>query len=141
MATKKTVNDIVTAYRIVNNAKLGKMEDAEKFALIKAVRQLKKVDTDFQDLLKDAQEKLKPEGFDALAAKLQNKEGLTAEETAALNKYNKDVADCVNDELGKEIELDFTPLSEEALGRLLASNDFAVNEILTVEDIIGERNE
>lgn len=136
---KKTIkaDNVISAYRILNNAKLGKMEDAEKFALIKAVRQLKKVGTDFDDFLKDAQEKLKPENFEAIAGKVQNKEELTPEEAAKLNKYNADVTTCVKDELDKDVELTFAPLSEEAIGRLIASNDFAVAEILTVTDVIG----
>lgn len=137
MATKKTTNDIVTAYRLINTAKLGKMEDAEKFAIIKAVRQLKKVGTDFDDFLKDAQERLKPEGFDKIVGKIQSKEELASDEQSALDKYNKDVAECLSEELGKEIELDFEPLSEEAVGRFIASNDFNVSEILAVSDVIG----
>lgn len=137
MAVKKTTNDIVTAYRLVNTAKLAKMEDAEKFALIKIVRQLKKVGTDFDDFLKDAQERLKPEKFDEIVGKLQSKEDLTTEEQNALNKYNKNVQDCLKDELEKEVELDFEPLSEEAIGRFISSNDFSVSDILIIEDVVG----
>lgn len=137
MATKRT-ESIVAAFRIINNAKISKMEDAEKFALIKAVRHLKKVNNEFDEFLKDAQNRLKPEGFDAIAAKYQNKEELTAEENAILSKYNTDVSECVKEELEKDVELPFTPLSEESLGRFIASNDFSVSEVLMVSDVIGE---
>lgn len=137
MAVKKTTEQIVAAFRLINTAKISKMEDTEKFALIKAVKHLKKVGTDFDDFLKDAQERLKPEDFDKIAAKYQSKDELTADETAALNKYNKDVNECVQGELDKEVELDFEPLSEEALGRFIASNDFTVAEIMTISDVIG----
>lgn len=137
MATKKT-DSIVAAFRIINTAKISKMEDAEKFSFIKAVRQLKKVSTEFDEFLKDAQERLKPDGFDAIAAKYQNKEELTAEENAVLGKYNADVSECVKEELEKEVELTFAPFSEDVIGRFVASNDFSVNEVLTVSDVIGE---
>lgn len=137
MATKKTTDQIVTAFRLINTAKIGKMEDTEKYAIIKATRKLKKVGTDFDDFLKDAQEKLKPEGFDAIVSKMQAKQELTSAESATLNKYNKDVSDCLADELKKEVELDFEPLSEEALGHLYASNDFSLSEILAIEEVIG----
>lgn len=137
MAIKKKTDNVVAAFRLINTAKISKMEDSEKFALIKAVKHLKKVGTDFEDFLKDAQERLKPENFDKIAAKYQSKEELTADEMATLNKYNKDVADCVQGELDKEVELDFEPLSEEALGRFIASNDFTVAEIMNISDVIG----
>lgn len=138
MATKRTTDQIVTAYRLVSAAKLSKMEDAEKFQLIKVVRQLKKTATDFEDFLKDAQEKLKPEGFDTIATKIQSKQDLTPEESSKIGKYNKDVADCLSEELEKEVELTFEPLSEEAIGRLVASNDFAVSDIISITDVIGQ---
>lgn len=137
MAIKKKTDNVVAAFRLINTAKISKMEDSEKFALIKAVKHLKKVGTDFEDFLKDAQERLKPENFDKIAAKYQSKEELTADEMATLNKYNKDVADCVQGELDKEVELDFEPLPEEALGRFIASNDFTVAEIMNISDVIG----
>lgn len=139
MENKKVVkaDNVISAYRIINDAKLGKMEDAEKFALIKAVRQLKKTATDFDDFLKDAQGKLKPDGLETIAAKMQAKEELTPEESAKVSKYNQDVANCVKDELDKDVELTFAPLSEDALGRLIASNDFSVSEILIFSEVIG----
>lgn len=124
-------------FRLINTAKLGKMEDAEKFQLIKAVRQLKKVATDFDDFLKDAQEKLKPEGFDAVAGKFQKRAELTHEESEMWNKYQKDISDCLKDEVEKEIELDFEPLNKDAVSRFVASNDFSINEIMAIEDVIG----
>lgn len=131
------VNDAVTAYRLINPAKLTKMETAERFAVILATRQLKKVATDFDELVKDAQEKLKPEGFDAIVEKVQGKKELTFSEQETLNKYNKDVTDCVQTELDKEVEFDFKPLSEDALGRFVESNDFSVSEIMLIGDVIG----
>lgn len=131
------VNDAVTAYRLINPAKLTKMETEERFAVILATRQLKKVATDFDELVKDAQEKLKPEGFDAIVEKVQGKKELTSSEQETLNKYNKDVTDCVQTELDKEVEFDFNPLSEDALGRFVESNDFSVSEIMLIGDVIG----
>lgn len=131
------VNDAVTAFRLINPAKLTKMETEERFAVILATRQLKKVATDFDELVKDAQEKLKPEGFDKIVEKVQGKKELTSSEQETLKKYNKDVTDCVQTELDKEVEFDFKPLSEDALGRFVESNDFSVSEIMLIGDVIG----
>ena len=132
------VNDAVTAFRLINPAKLTKMETAERFAVILATRQLKKVDADFQDLLKEAQEKLKPEGFDRIVEKVQAKTELTAPEQDALNKYNQDVSDCVKGELDRDVELDFEPLGKEAMERFVDSNDFTIEQIIAIMDVMGE---
>lgn len=137
MATKKNINDIVTAFRLINPAKLTKMETAERFALILAIRQLKKVANDFDDFFKDVQEKMKPEGFDAITEKMQARKELTAEESAVWNKYQKDINESLKDEFEKEIELDFEPLGKDAMEHFIDSNDFSVSDILAIEDVIG----
>ncbi|MDE6479276.1 MAG: hypothetical protein K2L45_03325 [Muribaculaceae bacterium] len=131
------VNDAVTAFRLINPAKLTKMETAERFAVILATRQLKKVATDFDELVKDVQEKLKPEGFDKIVEKVQGKKELTAQEQEALNKYNKDVTDCVQTELDKEVKLDFTSMTGEAMERFIDSNDFTVSDVMLIMDVLG----
>ena len=136
MATTKTTDQIVSAYNLINKAKLTKLEDSEKFILIKIARQLKKTSVDFEDFLNDAQEKLKPDNFDEIADKMQMKKELTADESATVTKYNKDVSDCLKDELDKEVELTFEPVSDEMFGRFIASNDFSVSEMLTIADVI-----
>lgn len=137
MVTKKTVNDIVTVYRLLNSAKVGKMEDADKIALIKAIRQFKKTGVDFDDFLKDAQERLKPENFDVISKKMEEHKELTLEESVALGKYNKAVQACIDGEIKKEVELDFEPLSDEAINKLVASNDFSAGDIMSIFDMLG----
>ncbi len=135
--TAKT-NDIVAAFRLINPAKLSKMESAERFPLILAIRQLKKVATDFDDFLKDVQERLKPEAFDAIAAKVQSQKELSKAESDAWTKYQKDIQDCLHDELEKQVDLDFKPLSEDAIAHFIDSNDFSAGDIILILDILGE---
>lgn len=137
MANKKTTDQIVTVFRLINTAKMTKMEDAEKFALIKAMRQMKSVSADFEDALKDAQERLKPENFDEIAGKGRENQKLTQEESDAIEKYNKDVEECLHDVITKEVELTFTPLTEDALGRFIASNDFNLSQAMFISDVLG----
>lgn len=138
MATKtfKTIR-IVDAYRKITPAKLTKMESAERSAILLAIRQLKKVATEYDDFLKDAQEKLKPDGFDAIVGKIQKNEGLTVEEASAFNKYSKELDECMKPVADKEVELDFEPLSDAAMAHFIESNDFSVNDIFAIEDVIG----
>lgn len=135
--TAKT-NDIVSAFRLINPAKLTKMETAERFSLILATRQLKKVATEFDDFLKDVQEKMKPEGFDAIAGKVQAHKDLAPDELKAWNKYQQDISECLKGELEKEVEVDFEPLSKEAMEHFIDSNDFAVSDIILIMDVLSE---
>ena len=141
----KTI-DIVKAYRIINDAKLTKMEDADKFKVIKATRQLKPVAASFDEFVKEAQERLKPEGWDDMQKKARqwqedgDKSALTAEERREINRYfmnyNAKVEECVKDEAEKEPELTYERLSEEAFGKFIASNDYDVRTIIELENIL-----
>lgn len=135
---KTTTEKAVVAYRILNNAKLGKMKDGDKFNIVKMMKELKPVATAYDEFIKDAAEKLKPEGIEEIQSKVQQQENLNAEEQSIWAKYNSDVAKCVADELAKENEFTFVPLSEEGFKGLLASNDFSVAEILALDEVIGE---
>lgn len=141
----KTI-DIVKAYRIINDAKLTKMEDADKFKVIKATRQLKPVAASFDEFVKEAQERLKPEGWDEMQKKSRkwqedgDKSTLTVEERREINRYftdyNAKVEECVKEEAEKEPELTYERLSEEAFGKFIASNDYDVRTIIELENIL-----
>jgi hypothetical protein len=55
---------VLVVYNLLNVAKLGALEDADKFKVIKILRVLKPVATSFDDFREDAVKKLKPEGYD-----------------------------------------------------------------------------
>ncbi len=141
----KTIN-IVTAYRTINAAKLTKMDDADKYRVIKAIREMKPIAEQFDSFVSDARERLKPEDFDAMQKKAVKwqKEGeqttLTMEERIAINRfftdYNKRVEECVKEEAEKEVSPEYGRLSEEAFEKLIGSNDWTVKEIMEVEDVL-----
>lgn len=134
---KVNVDRTVTAYRMIGKAKLTKMEDPEKFAMFKVMRSMKKTASEFEEFLNDASERLRPEGFDAVAEKIQRKEELSEDENEMAGKYNKDVTACVEDELKKEIDL-CEPFSEDALDRFFASNDFTLGETVFLSEFFGD---
>ena len=158
----KTI-DIVNAYNVLNAAKLAKMQDTDKFTVIRAMRALKPIQTDYEAAVRDAQERLKPEDFDALQKKAADWNAthkdkkltdLTPEErttldginaayrdgiNAAYRDYTEKVEQCVRDLAETERELTYTRLSEEALGKLMESNpEWKMQEILGVADVLGE---
>ena len=152
---KKTVktSEILSVYQIVGNAKYGKMSDEDKIKVWKIARLLKPVAMKFEDDRKDAFENLKPEDcdFDGRLAKAQEYERLvkakqptidvmtTAEYDAFIEvfkDYNKLVGEALKELADKEVELDFEPLSEDAFGKLMASNEWSVAQAMEAGDFI-----
>lgn len=154
---KKTVKKetIVNMYQTLDNATLGKMETADRFVFIKALRPLKKVTTDFNDFKEDAVKRLKPEDYDAIAEKVQKFNGMSREdkESALSDKeyadalkangeFNLNIDKCLREELDKEVELEFAPLSEDAFGKLMESNtSWNAGVIMALEDLLCGKEE
>lgn len=149
---KKTVKKetIVNIYQALDNATLGKMETADRFVFIKALRPLKKVIVDFNDFKEDAVKRLKPENYDTIAEKVQKFNGMSREDKeAAINdkeyadalkangEFNLNIDKCLREELDKEVELEFAPLSEDAFGKLMESNtEWNAGVIMAIEDLL-----
>lgn len=141
----KTI-DIVSAYRTINSAKLTKMDDADKYKVIKAIRAIKPIVESFDSFVSDARERLKPEDFADVQKKATQwqEEGenttLTVEERRQLNlyfaEYNKKVEECVKEESEKEHELAYERLSEDAFGKFMASNDWDVSTTILTESVL-----
>lgn len=152
MITIKT-KDALEAHNILNGAKYGKLEDADKIKLWKIVRALKPIATKFQEDVKDASDKFKSEfeGFDENLKKAQGYEKgkaegkedlpMTEEEYKAFievfKKYNKLVSDAVNEFAEAEVNLNIETLSEDAFGKLLSSNDWSIDKTTSIDFMIG----
>ena len=153
---KKTVKtrEILAVYNIIGQAKYTKMEDADKVRAWKIARALKPKATKFDEDVKDAQEKLKPEGdFDERLKKAIEFERLkNAKEDASkvmseaeyadfikeYKAYEKTVNEAVEEFGDKDVEVEFEPLSEEAFGRLMASNEWTMQQASLVGDFVCE---
>lgn len=136
---KTTTDKAVTAYKILNGARLtDKMTDDDKFAVIGIMKVLKPVAVNYDDFYKDAVEKLKPEGIEPVLEKINRQQPLTGEEQSMAALFDRTLGNCVAPELNKEIELDFEPLNEEAMKGLISGNNFTVSQVMALYDIIGE---
>lgn len=141
---------VVEAYALINKSKLTKMEDADKFTVIKAIRALKPIYTAYEEYIKDAQEKLKGENHDEMVKKGEefnrnnkNVADLTPEELSSLKEvnnyfraYNGSLQKLIEEELSKEVAPEYERLSEAALKKFIASNDFSVEECIKVSDVL-----
>ena len=149
----KTI-EITNIYVVLNEAKLTKMDDADKFKVIKVLRVIKPVAKGYEDFVEDVKNKLKGDDHDKMIEKAQawNKDNqgkkvneLTQEQIDELNaintyfvEYNKRVESCLKEEAEKEVELTFDKLSEEAFSKLVASNDWTCSQIMALSDAVAE---
>lgn len=137
---------IVDAYRKINDAKLSKMDDKDKFVMIKVMRAMKPVATAFEDLVKDAREKLKDEDYEQMQKDYEELRqrgsdcGFSYDKIQSIiqyiGNYEAKVEECVKPDWEKENELTYDRLSEDAFGKFLASNDFDMKTIMVLQDVL-----
>lgn len=145
---KLSVKKIGNVYRLLNEAKIAKMESKDQIKLVRIVRKLKGVMAPFDDFVKDAEEKLKGENHDEMERKWQqwqregDKTTLSEEERSTVaeykTEYNKKLNDCLLEEFVREHEVEFEKIDEAAFEKLIASNDWPVYGIILVEELIVE---
>lgn len=143
---------ITNVYVILNEAKLTKMEDADKFKVIKALRVIKPVAKGYEEFAEEAKNKLKGDDYDKMSelAQTWNKANkgkkaneLSQDDIDTLNDinsyfadYNKRIEECLKEEAEKEVEVEFEKLSEDAFCKLVSSNDWTCSQILSLSDVI-----
>ena len=143
---KKTVkvktSDAVAVYNILRKLNIARLKKEDAFVVLRAANRLKPAASAFEEFVKDAQERLKPEGWDERSQKFDSlPDAEKAEFNKAASAYQKDVEECVKTELEKEIEIETALLGEEGLADIIASNDkLNVEAIMLIEDTIGNRN-
>lgn len=157
---KKTIKTekILQAYRMLNQAKYGKLDDKDKVKVWKIFRALKPVALQFESDANDAATRFKPEidgGFDETLRKAQVFESMSRDAEANMadapmgvaeynafiaefKKYDKLVNDAIKEYADKEEVIEFEPLSEDSFGKLMDSNDWNLGEVCNLSEIICE---
>lgn len=139
---KKTLKteDILNTYELLKNVDYQKLEDSDKVKVWKAVRQLKPVADQYEDAQQDAVKNLVPEDFTDNLRKAQAYEQQKAAGAKELpmtekdykafivefQKYNKLLTDALQEQKDKEHEIEYEPLTEDALGLLVVSNNWSL---------------
>jgi hypothetical protein len=153
MTRKVKTEKVLGAFNVLNTAKYAKMDDADKIKVWKIARALKPIATKFDEDSKDAAEKLKPEGFDDDLRKAQEYERVIKDKEAdasklemgaaeygefikKLKEMNKLVADALKEFANKEVDIDFEPISEDAFTKLMASNDWTMEQAVMIGELI-----
>lgn len=151
-----TTEQVLAAWNVLQAAKYAKLDDADKVKVWKVTRVLKPIATKFDEDSKDAAEKMRPtEDFNERLAKAQEYERIiktpnfdaqtlpmgAAEYGAFIDefkKYNRLVADTVQEFAQKEVELELETISEDAFGKLMASNDWNMGQVTALDGILTE---
>lgn len=142
--------EIAVAYTLLKGAKLSKMEDEDKFKVIKAMRVMRPIAEKFDKDEKEAADKLKDEKHGEMSEKAnQHNEALLSKQVDKLlpaselvtlnmyfNDYQKKLNECLKPLQEEEVPAEFDKLTEEAFKKLLASNDFTVEQMLDLEILL-----
>lgn len=127
------LKEIVNTYKLLGEAKVMNLTEEEVLLIVIARKKMRKLVMEYEEYLKDIQDKLKPDDFDEMVTKAQNWDNLSKKEQTQLGiklkEYEAKVNNMVKDELEKEIELQLEPLPEECLAKLIKMNGWAMNKV------------
>lgn len=150
MKTTIKTEKVLKVYQILNTTKYGKLDDADKVKVWKIARKLKPVATKFDEDSKDAAEKLKPyEGFEDDLQKAQEYERLKGVNAkmdideyqkfiTAFKAYQELVGKAVKEYADVEVEVEFDTISEDAFSKLMASNEWTLDQAVEIGEFITE---
>lgn len=110
-------SEVLNAYRVLGESKMSTLEVSEVIKVVKARKAMRPIAEGLDAFMKDVQEKA------------ASWESMSEEHRAELNK-------AVNDELAKEVELEFEKLSEESIAKLIQENGFKAREIDLLEIMV-----
>jgi hypothetical protein len=146
----KTI-EAVKAYKTLKQAKLTKMDEADKLTVIKAMRALRPVAETYDKDTEEGRRALQDDRFDDMQQKAQKhneaiqekkQDGLLSySDLKELNDYftayDKSVRKMLQELDDKELTLTIDRLSEEAFGRLAASNDLTCEKLETLFNVLA----
>ena len=124
---------IVEAYELLGKANIKTLEDKDAVVIIKNRRSMRPQVEAYEALLKDAQEKFKPENLEAMQEKTQGWDKLSNEERRSVNEffraYQEKIDTVCGPELEKEVECNIEKISLESAMKLLKENGWPVSRI------------
>lgn len=139
--------DVIELHNVLKDAKLKGMKTESKMLVLQNLRKTTPVANEYQEALKSAQEKFKPEGFDDLMQLVRENEGkteqertITRDEINSLNRmsvdFNKEMSSFL-DQLDNE-DVDFVPekLPKDEFGKFMDANDFEASKLMLIP--VGE---
>ena len=137
---------VIEAYATLKSAKLTQMSSEDKFKVIKIMRVLRPIATEWDEFIQTIDEKCKGENHDGIIKDVQQWQ-TEGEKTSIpltrrieinnyLDKYNKERQRMIEEEQNKEVAVSFDKLSEKAFEKFIESNDFDIEKSAIIYDCI-----
>lgn len=128
---------LVIAYKMLDDAKIKTMDDKDAIKIIKNRKAMRPYVESYDALLKDAQEKFKPDNFEELQEKAGKWKELSDEERKTVNEsfkaYQERVDAACKPELDKEVDITLDKLSEDGALKLAKENEWPMNKLDTLD--------
>lgn len=128
---------VVIAYKMLDDAKIKTMDDKDAIKIIKNRKAMRPYVESYDALLKDAQEKFKPDNIEVMQEKASKWEELSAEERKFVNEsfkaYQEKVDAVCKPELDKEVDITLDKLSEDGVLKLAKENEWPMNKLDTLD--------
>jgi hypothetical protein len=134
--------EAIELYKVLNGCKLTGMASSSKMIVLNNLRSLRPVSEAYESDVKEAIEKLKPEGFDDLMKKVRGhndsvntggKPVMSGDElrdaSSIIEKYNKEVNDFVENILDEDAGIELNKLDNPDLEKLLDANDIEASQL------------
>ena len=134
--------EAIEVYKVLNGCKLTGMVSSSKMTVLSNRRKLRPISEAYESDMKEALEKLKPEGFDDIIKKAREhndsvntggKPIMPAEElkeaSSIIEGYNKEVNDFVEKLLDEDAGIELDKLDTPNLEKLLDANDIEASQL------------
>lgn len=150
VSKKYPVRRVADLYALLGKASYARLGDEDKLRLWRTARQLRPVAATFIADCRDAAERLLPDkdfrrrlkAARDYEQKNDGDSGMTEDEyqafLAELSQYNELVGKAVADLADEEVDIAVYPLSDDAIARLVTSNDWTLEQAGIIEDMLRE---
>lgn len=137
--------EAIELYKVLNGCKLTGMVSSSKMTVLNNLRKLRPISETYEADVKDAIERIKPEGFDDLMKKVRehndavnsgNKPTMSGDElrdaSSIIEGYNKEVNDFVEKILDEDTGIELDKLETPNLEKLLDANDIEASQLAII---------
>lgn len=134
--------EAIELYKVLNGCKLTGMVSSSKMTVLNNLRKLRPVSETYEADVKDAIERIKPEGFDNLMKKVRehndavnsgNKPIMSGEElkeaSSVIGEYNKEVNDFVEKILDEDAGIVLEKLNGVNFEKFMEANDIEAGQL------------
>lgn len=140
---KVKVGEIVNVYPVIMKSSFAKMNGKAKLGMVRIIKAMKPVVSEFEEVRQDAIKKLAGEDYQEAIKKVQNPKDYSEDEVKEALKVAKTSDDAyskfVQEECEKEVEVEFELLKEDDFESLLeGSKDLTPQELMMLSELICE---